>query len=346
MNVLYLSRDYIFTMIQNPDLNILLKEFTEKKILIVGDVMVDEYLWGSVARISPEAPVPVVACNKREHRMGGAANVAVNIKAMGAEPVMCSVIGKDEVGSIYKSLLKENQMTDIGIMESVTRTTTVKTRVIGDHQHLLRVDHEMTRFLDDDIAGKFIGKIQQLLDSQVIDAIIFQDYDKGVITGEVIDEVTRMAGSRGIMTLVDPKKRSFGNYRHVTLFKPNFKELTEGLNIDIKKGDYKELHRAVKVLHTHNHIANVMVTLSELGVFISTGETYTVIPAEIRDVADVSGAGDTVVAVAALGLATGLSPVQCAALSNLAGGIVCEKVGVVPITPQLLLKEEFVFPEE
>ena len=331
---------------QNPEIFALLKEFSKKKILVVGDIMVDEYLWGGVTRISPEAPVPVVTCNKREHRMGGAANVCINLKAMGAQPIMCSVIGKDEIGGIYKSLLGKNLMTDAGIIESKSRVTTIKTRVIGDHQHLLRVDKEITDFLDERTEEEFIERIEIILKKENIDAVIFQDYDKGVLTGKVIDMVTDFAGENKIVTLVDPKKRSFGHYHDITLFKPNFKELTEGLNIEIEKEDFEGIYNAVKILHEHSRIKNVMVTLSEQGVFISTGDKYRVIPAEIRDIADVSGAGDTVVSIAALGLASNLSPVKCAALANLAGGLVCEKVGVAPITPHLLINEDYALPED
>jgi rfaE bifunctional protein kinase chain/domain len=326
-----------------PDL---LQQFTRQKVIVVGDVMVDEYLWGNVSRVSPEAPVPVVSCNQREHRMGGAANVAINVKSLGAEPIMCSVIGTDDSGTNFKSLLKKAGMTDEGIVESRYRTTTVKTRVIGNHQHLLRVDHEMTDFLKQDIEALLIDRIRILIKKYKAGAVIFQDYDKGVLTPRVISETVRMASDGGMVTLVDPKKRSFNYYRDVTLFKPNFKELVEGLNVIATKDNPAAIAEAVKVFHEERGVQNVMVTLSEKGVFISGGLKHTVIPAEVRDITDVSGAGDTVASVAALALACGLSPLNAAALANLAGGIVCEKVGVVSITPEMLLKETFHFPEE
>jgi rfaE bifunctional protein kinase chain/domain len=333
-------------MAAKPDLKNVLDEFKLKKVLIIGDVMVDEYLWGTVTRISPEAPVPVVQCTQREHRMGGAANVSINIKSLGAEPIMCSVIGSDDIGDIYKKLLNKWEMSDIGIIESDKRITTVKTRVIGNHQHLLRVDHEITSFLDKELENLLVTKIKSIISNQKIDALIFQDYDKGVLTPSLIEQVTFIARANKIPTLVDPKKRSFFNYTDITLFKPNFKELTEGLNITISKSDHKALFEASKRLHKENSIKNVMVTLSEKGVFISDGTKYKIIPADVRDITDVSGAGDTVVSIAALGLASGLSPIQCAALSNLAGGLVCEKIGVVPIEPSLLLEQKFVLPDE
>ncbi len=317
----------------------LLKEFKRKKILIVGDVMVDEYLWGKVERISPEAPVPVVNCTEKEYRMGGAANVAINVKSLGAEPILCSVIGNDEIGAIFKKLLSKRGMTDESIIVSNKRKSTVKTRVIGNHQQLLRVDHEITSFLDQEAEGELLEGIAKILNHQTIDALIFQDYDKGVLTPAIIDGITHIANEKNIPVLVDPKKRSFLNYKYVSLFKPNFKELTEGLNVNPEKSNPESIYKAIQILHQKYQIKNVMVTLAEKGVFISNGVEYKTIPAEERDIADVSGAGDTVIAVATLGLASGLDAFQTAALANLAGGIVCEKAGVVPITPEILQEE-------
>jgi rfaE bifunctional protein kinase chain/domain len=342
----YLCRTKTKGMSSKTNLQQILDEFTTKKILIVGDVMVDEYLWGTVSRISPEAPVQVVQCTEREHRMGGAANVAINIRSFGALPIMCSVIGRDETGIIYKRLLERLMMTDEGIIESDKRITTVKTRVIGNHQHLLRVDQEITNFLDRELETRLIERIEKIIKKNSIDAIIFQDYDKGVLTSSIIKMVTELANVKKIPTLVDPKKRSFLNYKNVTLFKPNFHELTEGLGLSFPKTDHEALFDAAKKLHTENSIKNIMVTLSEKGVFISNGREYRIMPAEERDITDVSGAGDTVISVAALSLASGLSTFQAAALANLAGGLVCEKVGVIPIEPELLLKEDFTLPED
>ena len=327
-------------MALHNELNDLLKSFQQQKILIVGDVMVDEYLWGNVSRISPEAPVPVVSCTKREYRLGGAANVAINVSAMMAEPILCSVIGDDETGNIFRELLQKRNMTDKGILQSTQRRTTVKTRVIGNHQHLLRVDHEITTFLSSELEAKLLSRTVELFDLFPINAIIFQDYDKGIITKKIIEKITLTGKERNIPVLVDPKKQNFLNYRNITLFKPNHKELTEGLNVLISKDDHEGIFNAIRTLHQENSIQQIMVTLSEKGVFISDGASYKIIPAVERDIADVSGAGDTVICIAALCLASGLNAFQTAELANLAGGIVCEKVGVVPITPELLLKEK------
>ena len=342
---LYICAIKIQMMSAKNNLEQILNDFRGRKILIIGDVMVDEYLWGDVSRISPEAPVPVVSCEKREYRMGGAANVAINIKSLGAKPIMCSVIGNDEIGKVYRSLLQKREMTDNGIIESDTRISTVKTRVIGNNQHLLRVDQEITDFINEDQEKALLQKIKNIVSQEEIDAIIFQDYDKGVLTPGIIKEVTTLAIKNNIPTLVDPKKRSFDLYDNVTMFKPNFKELVEGMNVELKKGDTEGIYVQAKKLHNKG-VKYVMTTLSELGVFISNGEKYKLIPAEIRDITDVSGAGDTVVSVAALSLAVGLSPFQAAFLANMAGGLVCEKVGVISITPELLLGEDISLPEE
>ena len=327
-------------MTLHRQLDTILKSFQRKKILIVGDVMVDEYLWGDVTRISPEAPVPVVACSQREHRMGGAANVAINGKAMGAEPVLCSVIGNDEAGTIFLQLLKKQGMTDEGIVVSSGRITTIKTRVIGNHQHILRVDHEITSFLDPETETQLLQKAARLFSDNEFDAVIFQDYDKGILTKRIIEELTRISNEKEIPVLVDPKKRSFLTYRKVTLFKPNYKEFVEGLNQSVQKEDHQGLFAAARQLHQKNEIQNLMITLSDKGIFISNGETYKMIPAVKREITDVSGAGDTVICVAALCIASGLDAFQTAVLANLAGGIVCEKVGVVPVTPELFMLEK------
>jgi len=322
------------------ELETILKNFEAKKILIIGDVMIDEYIWGNVTRISPEAPVPVVSCNKKEYRLGGAGNVAINVKSMRAEPVICSVVGKDDMGIAFHNILKEHHLISDGIIESPQRITTTKTRVIGNHQHLLRVDHEITSFLDADLEREMLHVMENLFRLHAFDAVIFQDYDKGVLTGKIIEKAIYLANSSGIPLLVDPKKRSFDKYRMVTLFKPNFKELTEGLNMHFRKNDDQKLVEASKILHQTNQIKNVMITLSEKGIFVSNGKDHKMIPAIQRDIADVSGAGDTVISIAALCLASSLDIFTTAEMSNLAGGIVCEKVGVVPITPELFLIEK------
>jgi D-glycero-beta-D-manno-heptose-7-phosphate kinase len=317
----------------------LFEKFNTYNTLIVGDVMIDTYFWGKVDRISPEAPVPIITRSDIEHRLGGAANVARNIKALGANPILCSVIGNDDKADIFLDVMQQRGLNTEGIIKHDSRITTIKTRVISDNQHLLRIDEEIKNSISEEVEAELIKHIKKIVDSTRIDSIIFQDYDKGVITKNIIESVVEMAQAKDIPTLVDPKKRNFHNFKNVTLFKPNFKELVEGLKLEIKKSDIEGIHKASQRLQKEQNIKYVMTTLSELGVYISNNGSYHQLPAEIRDIADVSGAGDTVVSTASLCLAAGLPPKQIAWISNISGGLVCEKVGVVPIDKKLLLKE-------
>lgn len=326
-------------LFSEDSLHHLFGNFSRKRVLIIGDVMLDAYLWGSVDRISPEAPVPVVAVNKRNSRLGGAANVALNVNALGAEAVLCSVIGHDPRGEELLQLMRDAQLDCSGIMKHEERITTTKFRIFGNRIQMLRVDEESTTPLSDEDTATFSDLIKQKIDDEPWDVIIFQDYDKGLINKALIEDICGHARQRAIPVAVDPKRRHFGDYRHVTLFKPNLKELREGLKAEPDFADPSQFQSTIDLLHTRQHIDMVLVTLSQDGVYISHHGKGTLLPAHIRDVADVSGAGDTVISVAALGLASGLSPVQLAAIGNLAGGLVCEEVGVVPVNPQKLLQE-------
>lgn len=312
--------------------------FVGYKVLVIGDVMIDSYLMGRVDRISPEAPVPVISMTEQENRLGGAANVALNIQSLGAQPILCAVVGNDITADTFKKLLEDKNITSEGIISDPGRITTVKTRIISGRQHLMRVDSETDKPLSMQTESLFIKNIERLIETHQINAIVFEDYDKGVITDEVIASIIALAKEKNIPTLVDPKKRNFLNYNGTSLFKPNFKELTEGLKIELKKNDAAGLFSAAQSLHRKG-IEYVLVTLSEYGVFISDGKEYKVIPAEIRDISDVSGAGDTVISVASLCMAAGLDVVVTAQVANIAGGLVCEKVGVVPIDKKQLLDE-------
>jgi len=314
-------------------------EFNNQTILVIGDVMIDSYMWGKVDRISPEAPVPIISVTKRENRLGGAANVGLNVRALGAKAVMCAIVGDDIEGGIFKSLLKKREMTDVGIMFNEERKTTVKTRIISDNQHLLRVDEEKTNPLTANQESLFIDHVESLFSKFEFDAIIFEDYDKGNITPAIIEFVVKKSKELNIPTLVDPKKRNFDDFKNVTLFKPNFKEICEGVKIDIPKGDFVALHKATSVLVSRLKAKHVMVTLSELGVFITDNGNYHQLPAQIRDIADVSGAGDTVISVAACCLAANLEIEKVAAIANIAGGLVCENIGVVPVDKSNLEEE-------
>lgn len=320
------------------------EQFSRMKVMVIGDVMVDTYLIGKVDRISPEAPVPVVLVEKRLNRLGGAANVALNLKALGAEPILCSVIGNDAKGDDFRKLLNEENLSPEAILSSDKRITTTKFRVIGNKAQMLRVDEEVTFDLDEPDQTALLDKIREILNRSKVDAIIFQDYNKGIMTSLLIREVINMAKSLKIPVAVDPKKKNFLSYVGVDLFKPNLKELREGLGITITANEMEMLDVAAKRLHLEQGISTVMITLSEQGVFISRLQdngtaVQKLIPAHIRNISDVSGAGDTVICVAALCLACQLESAEIASLSNLAGGIVCEEAGVVPVNRDKLLKE-------
>ena len=329
--------------VEKAGISRIIEQFEGLKVLIVGDVMVDSYVWGKVSRVSPEAPVPVVMRTHTENRLGGAANVALNIKSLGAIPVMCSVIGSDENSRIFKEIIRNLGMPEEGLIESPERMTTSKTRIIAGHQQLLRVDQEVDDYIDPALENALWQRIQALVNQHNISAIIFQDYDKGVITPGLIEKVISLGNNWKIPTLVDPKKRNFGNYRDATLFKPNFKELTEGMHLDIYKTDFDRVHDAARELQEKSGFTMVMVTLSEHGMLISKDNEFRVVATQARDVADVSGAGDTVIAVASLCLAIGLEPYQMARLANLSAGLVCERVGVVPVEKEWLLEADISF---
>ncbi|NLA24769.1 MAG: D-glycero-beta-D-manno-heptose-7-phosphate kinase [Bacteroidales bacterium] len=314
------------------------QDFANKNILIIGDVMIDAYLWGNVERISPEAPIPIVSVNKRENRMGGAANVALNIAELGANPYLISVIGDDEKGKIFLDLLKKRNISEYGIIIDKHRKTTVKSRVISKNQHLLRVDDEISNPISEDLSNALFQKILDLNSSMKIDAIIFEDYDKGVISSGLISKITEFTTENNIITSVDPKKRNFDDYKNISLFKPNFKEFCEGLACEIDKTEHELIFSNAKEFMSNKNINYMFITLSEEGVFITDGQTWHHIPAERRDIADVSGAGDTAISVATLCLVANLNMYELAKAANLAGGLVCEKPGVVPINLDELIK--------
>jgi rfaE bifunctional protein kinase chain/domain len=317
----------------------LFESFKNKNVLIIGDVMVDAYLIGTVDRISPEAPVPVVSVTGRNSRMGGAANVALNISALGATPYLCSVIGNDIRGDEFVGLLEQNNMSSAGIIRSKSRPTTTKFRVLGNNVQMLRVDEEVTHYINRHEEKELVEKINELIENEKIDAIIFEDYDKGSITPNLIRTIVKMATKKDIIITVDPKKRNFNHYNNLTLLKPNLKELKEGLGIELENGDIHSIRDSAMDLLRNSNLAILMVTLSEHGVLICEKNFQTHIPANVRNIADVSGAGDTVISSLTLALTAGMSPVDAAKLSNLAGGLVCEEIGVVPVNKDKLMQE-------
>lgn len=311
--------------------------FSGLKALIVGDVMIDSYIWGKVERISPEAPVPIISITNKEIRLGGAANVAKNVAALGATPILCSVVGDDHDGKAFMDLLHTRGMDTRGIVTSDDRMTTVKERMLSASQQLLRIDRETTKPLCKKDKSELYSKIERLMPES--DVIIFEDYDKGVLDKKLIKSVIELAQRNNIPTAVDPKKQNFLNYEGVTLFKPNLKEIKEGLKVDFRNDDATAISEAAKSLKKKLCSEKIFITRSEHGVYILSDKNEHFIPAHIRSISDVSGAGDTVVSTAALCLALGLPDKFIAELSNLAGGLVCEHLGVVSIDKIQLLKE-------
>ena len=313
------------------------QSFNNLSALIIGDVMLDSYIWGTVERISPEAPVPVVTVRKKDFRLGGAGNVALNVQSLGAKPILCALIGNDDDGKKLLQGLDDKGISKEGIVVSQDRPTTVKTRVIASHQHVVRVDEESDSVVNASEEKAIIERIEKLL--PLCDVVIFEDYDKGVLNQRIIEMAVQLAQHHKIPTVVDPKKRNFLSYKNVTLFKPNLKELREGMKMDVDGGKQNQVSKAVALLKGKLEAGGVMVTLSEHGVYIDHLDQKIKLPAHTREIADVSGAGDTVVSIAALCVALKLKPEFIAALSNLGGGLVCQHTGVVPIDKAELLNE-------
>lgn len=321
----------------NPEIKQLFEEFNELTVLVVGDSMLDAYMWGTITRNSPEAPVPIVDISRRENRLGGAANVALNIKSLGGRPILCSVIGKDNYGDEFIREMDRCELETAGMISISDRKTTVKTRVIADDKHVVRVDEEQT----DDITQTH--RITNHVIDQVIaykpQAIIFEDYNKGMLTTEVIEEITDYARLHHIPTIVDPKKKNFLAYRNVSLFKPNLREISEGLGRSVDPGNEEKLKSDLEELRIKLNGAAILLTMSEHGMAFWDGKSFIHTPAQPRKITDVSGAGDTSVAVAAMALAAKANPLLITHLANTAGGLVCEYPGVVPIDSAQLKTE-------
>jgi rfaE bifunctional protein kinase chain/domain len=317
------------------DFNTLFQGFNYKKVLIVGDAMIDAYMWGEINRISPEAPVPVVEVKKHENRLGGAANVALNLKALGANPILCSVIGTGDRGVLFEKLMKESNLSTEGILSTNKRKTTIKTRVIAENKHQLRIDEEETSPIEQ--VEEFLKLTLSLIND--VDVIILQDYNKGVLTPEIIERVIDSANKKGIPTIVDPKKLNFNSYKNCTIFKPNLAEIKAGMKVDFDANNIAEIEKATSELRKKLSAKGVLLTLSEKGICINSEKEFKHTPAFKRNIIDVSGAGDTVISVASLCLASNMDYTDLSILSTLAGGLVCEDVGVMPINKEKLLAE-------
>lgn len=310
-------------------------QIAEKKILIIGDLIIDRYEWGKAERISPEAPVPVIDVQVQEDRLGGAGNVAMNILAMGATPILCAVAGDDRDAMQLGQLLAGLNMDPSLVIQEAGRKTTVKTRVIAQQQQVLRIDKESRHPISPETRSRLLTRIADILPA--CDAIIFEDYDKGVLSDLLVSEIILLARKHNKLTVVDPKFRNFFSYIDVDVFKPNVKELNEALGLQIDRGNVSGLTEAIEKLRLRMPHRNTMVTLSEHGVLVVDEDGHPHhIRAHIRKISDVAGAGDTVVSVLTGALTCGLNLHEAAELANLAGGLVCEDVGVVPVDMQRL----------
>lgn len=313
--------------------------FQSIRVAILGDVMLDTYWWGSVDRISPEAPVPVVALKNKELRVGGAANVALNTASLGAKTTMISIVGADTDGEQLLRLLNDKHIDTSYIRSVSSRVTTNKTRIMSRNQQMMRLDAEITTDIDEATENMLIEQVKHCLDEQQPHVLIFEDYNKGVITERIIQTVTALCKERNVIIAVDPKKKNFLSYKDVTIFKPNLKEVKEGLNLSVDHIDLSSLQQIHERLQQHLHHQISLITLSEKGVFYQDETSHKIIPTHIRNIADVSGAGDTVIAVTSLCYAATRDMHLAAEMANIAGGLVCEQVGTAAIDRDKLLQE-------
>lgn len=323
----------------NFDLEKLFAGISKMKVAVIGDVMLDTYWWGNVERISPEAPVPVVAVGRREKRIGGAGNVALNVEELGASVALLTILGDDEDGAQLKKLLQEKNIDIRFVLESKKRITTNKIRIISRNQHMMRLDAENTSDIDEADEEKLQNQIEKYIFSEKPDVVILEDYNKGILTKNIISNTIAFCKRNDIPTTVDPKRKNFFCYRDASLFKPNLNEAITGLNLlpdEISPELLSEIHGLLKEKLGHSIS---LITLSEKGIFYQQDDNKKVIPSHRRNIADVSGAGDTVIAVASLIYAATKNIDLTAAIANIAGGIVCEEVGTVAINKERLMKE-------
>jgi len=321
------------------DFKKLFDAFTKLKVGVIGDVMLDTYMWGHVERISPEAPVPVVSLDKKEHRIGGAGNVALNARSLGADVFILTVAGDDEDAQKLEQLLKEKSIHTDHFLKSKQRLTTNKTRIISRNQQMMRLDAELTNDLEKKDEEALVGQLRAFIQANDPHVMIFEDYNKGVLTERVIHEVMTICKDAGVITAVDPKRKNFFSYHNADIFKPNLKEVKEGLNLlfdEVHPSLLNSIHSELKNILEHSIS---LITLSDKGVFYQQDNKASIIPSHLRNISDVSGAGDTVIAVAAVVYAATKNVHLAAEIANIAGGLVCEEVGTVAINKDKLQHE-------
>lgn len=305
----------------------------EKKVAVIGDIMLDRYFWGNVTRVSPEAPVPVIDIEKESFHLGGAANVANNLFSLGVDPVLCGVVGDDNTGNIFKSIAQSKGMNIKGIYVDKTRPTTVKTRIIGNNQQIARLDREIRKDIDEK-AEKFI--LKNLTELSELSGIIFEDYNKGTISEKMIKRIIDFAKAEDIPVFVDPKFNNFFAFEDVFVMKPNKKEAQNALGMNLETKE--DILKAGKILLERLNCNNVLLTLGSKGMMLfESGGKISSIPTIARQVADVSGAGDTAIATLSVSIAGGADIKEAASISNYASGAVCELPGIVSITKEMII---------
>lgn len=308
--------------------------FSRAQVLVVGDVVIDHYVWGSVNRISPEAPVPVVNVTKETMLLGGAANVVNNIHSLGGNVRVCGVIGNDDAGRQLVRMMRDQGITTDGLMTEQGRPTTIKTRVIAHNQQVVRFDRETKKGIERETHRSIYEYVKRSM-SDGLDAIVLSDYCKGVVTQALVRDIVKLAKRNGIIVSVDPKVAHFSMYSGVTILTPNTKEASIGSRIEIE--DERSLIRAGSALLRRMQCSAVLITRGEHGMSLfERGGKITTIPTMAREVYDVTGAGDTVISVLTLAMAAGASTADAAKLSNHAAGVVVGIVGTATVKPEEL----------
>lgn len=309
----------------------LLDKARDAEIAVLGDVMLDRYFWGEVTRISPEAPVPVVDVSDESFHLGGAANVAANLHAMGVVPRLYGIVGNDASGKMFLQVAANEKLDTSGIIISQSRPTTVKTRVIGNNQQLIRLDRETRGEVTDDVVSQVVTDIEH----RSLAGIVFEDYDKGFLSDALITRVIEVAKHRNIPVLVDPKRTVLTPYRQCFVYKPNRKEAQEALGMTINNPD--EVLRAGSLLLEKLQCDNVLITLGSAGMMLFERDgSVSSVPTMAKRVADVSGAGDTAIATLSAMVVGGATIREAATLANIAAGVAVGEPGIVSITPKML----------
>ncbi len=312
--------------------------FKNFNVAIIGDMMLDGYLWGDVKRISPEAPVPIVEIDNEFFRFGGAANVALNITKLGGNAMPFGLLGKDDNASIFKDLVNKANMSGDFLINDASRPTTTKTRVISADQQIVRIDKESKEKISEELEQTLFDSLKNNINS--IDAIILEDYNKGVLSENLIYKIIELANKENKVITVDPKFENFFNFKNVTVFKPNLKETEDsfGRKINSKPDIEKIGFELLKKINSKY----ILLTLGADGMAIfESGKQMEIIPTKARKVLDVSGAGDTVISTLTISLLAGASISEATNLANYAGGLVCEDAGVVPIEKEKLFNHLF-----